>query len=268
VTDAEHRAALNLATVRAARLEDVELRARDGVLLRGWLFTPAAGSTRSAIVLHGQGNSRAGMLPYVDILLAAGLQVLAPDARAQGDSGGEIVSYGVVEANDVRDWVRRLRSLNGGAPVFGFGESMGAGTLLQALDGTSAFAGVVVESPFASFREVAFDRIGWVSHTGPWLGRTLLRPVVEIGFLELRLRYGVALDRASPMAAIRTSTVPVQLIHGTSDRSIPIRHSRLIQAARPQDTTLWEVPGAEHCGAIGVAPAEFARRLRAAVAAR
>jgi len=54
--------------------------------------------------------------------------------------------------------------------------------------------------------------------------------------------------------------VPVLLIHGQADSNIPVRHSRMIHARNPA-TELWEVPGAEHCGAIAVAPKEFEARV-------
>ena len=54
--------------------------------------------------------------------------------------------------------------------------------------------------------------------------------------------------------------MPVLLIHGQLDSNIPVRHSRKI-AAGNRDVTLWEVPGADHCGAIGVAPVELERRV-------
>jgi pimeloyl-ACP methyl ester carboxylesterase len=56
------------------------------------------------------------------------------------------------------------------------------------------------------------------------------------------------------------SHVPVMLIHGEIDGNIPVRHSRAIHAADPE-TVLWEVPGADHCGAMTVAPEEFEKRV-------
>jgi len=263
LTPADRQSADRVAAARDARLETLELVARDGTHLRAWLFTPAATSGRSVLVLHGQASNRAGMLRYIDMLLSVGLQVLAPDARAHGDSEGSIASYGVVESGDARQWADLLRERNGGGCVYGFAESMGAGTLLQALDGGQQFCSVVVESPFASFREVSYDRIGSALHAGPWLARTVLRPIVESGLLYVRVRHGIDLGRANPRAALRQSRVPVLLIHGTSDTSIPPRHSRMLAAARPAGTRLWEVPGAEHCAALGVTPSEFERRVLA-----
>jgi len=50
------------------------------------------------------------------------------------------------------------------------------------------------------------------------------------------------------------------LIHGQIDSNIPLRHSRLIHA-RARQAQLWEVPGADHCGAASTAPQEFDERL-------
>jgi hypothetical protein len=84
--------------------------------------------------------------------------------------------------------------------------------------------------------------------------------MVEIAFLRVRWKYGLDMQRVSPEDAVLRSHIPVLLIHGQIDRNIPVRHSRAIHGAAPQ-TVLWEVSGADHCGAIAVAPQEFERRL-------
>src|SRR5438045_1411034 len=147
--------------------------------------------------------------------------------------------------------------------VFGFGESMGAGQILQALTNETRFCAVVAESPFESFREVSYARFGLPFHAGPWLGRTFFWPTDEVGFLYVRLRYGLDMDSASPQKAVAASKVPVFLIHGTSDRNIPSYNSEDIQAANPSTVILWLVPQAEHCGAHAVTPEEFDRRILA-----
>jgi len=139
---------------------------------------------------------------------------------------------------------------------------MGAAQLLESLDTRLNFCAVVVESPFASFREIAYDRVGQPFHLGPWVGRILLRPVVEVGLLRARWKYGLDMGKISPEDSVARTTVPVLLIHGNVDGNIPVRHSRIILGhARGRETQLWEVEGADHCGAISTAPREFERRL-------
>jgi pimeloyl-ACP methyl ester carboxylesterase len=64
----------------------------------------------------------------------------------------------------------------------------------------------------------------------------------------------------SPLRAAFSSQVPIFLIHGQQDGNIPARHSRTIAAHNPA-LVLWEVPGADHCGAVSVAPDEFENKL-------
>jgi uncharacterized protein len=137
---------------------------------------------------------------------------------------------------------------------------MGAAQLLQSVSAEPIFCAVVVESPFSDLREIAYDRVGQFFHTGDWLGRTLLRPVIEIAFLYSRWKYGFDLERVSPMTMVSASKIPVLMIHGKIDSNIPLRHSRRIKSAASA-AVLWEVPHADHCGAINLAPEEFVGRV-------
>jgi fermentation-respiration switch protein FrsA (DUF1100 family) len=69
------------------------------------------------------------------------------------------------------------------------------------------------------------------------------------------------MDAVSPKEAVRTTSVPVLLIHGTNDRNIPSYHSADIQLANPSHVVVWLVPGAAHCGAHQVSPEQFDRRI-------
>ena len=128
------------------------------------------------------------------------------------------------------------------------------------------FCTVVAESSFSNFHEIAYDRMGQPFHlgpsVGPWFGRTFFRPLVEAAFLRARWKYGLNLRQVSPEDAVAATQVPVFLIHGQIDSNIPVRHSRLIHV-RNSKTVLWEVPEADHCGAISTAPQEFERRVLA-----
>ena len=68
------------------------------------------------------------------------------------------------------------------------------------------------------------------------------------------------MDEISPEDAVAVSYVPVLLIHGQMDGNIPVRHSRAIHNLVPR-TALWEVPGADHCAAVGMDPKAFEQRV-------
>lgn len=251
---------LNAVRGERAQLYDVSVNAMDGVLLKGWLLMSEHPNGNVVVVLHGVGDNRLGMSGYAQLFLAHGYSVLLPDSRAHGASGGLIATYGLIERGDIHQWVDYLVSSLHPHCVYGMAESMGAAQLLQSLETETRFCAVVAESPFSNFREIAYDRMGQPFGLGPWVGRFLLRPVVEIAFLRARWKYGFDMERVSPVDAVATSQVPVLLIHGQIDGNIPVRHSREIYRRVPR-TVLWEVPAADHCGAIAVAPREFESRV-------
>ncbi len=258
-----HRAeaAAVLAREFGAVLQDAQVSAADGVTLRAWFARPTNSNGSAVLLLHGVSDNREGMSGYALLFLRHGYSVLLPDARAHGESGGELATYGVLEAGDVAAWASWLRREHRVSAVFGFGESMGAALILQSLRERPALTAVAAESPFASFREVAYDRLGQRFGAGDGLGRTLFRPIAEVGMIYARWRYAVDLEKASPEDAVAGARVPVLLIHGAEDDNIPPRHSQRIHAHNPTGATLWLVAGAGHGGAVNAAQEEFERRV-------
>jgi dipeptidyl aminopeptidase/acylaminoacyl peptidase len=237
--------------------QSVRIAAADRTALDGWIFRPERPNGGAAILLHGVGDTRAGVRDEAAFLLRAGYTVLTPDARGHGASGGETITYGVREAGDVHSWADWLFDNGGMDRLYGLGKSMGAAIVLESLAREPRFRAVVAEAPFSEFREVAYDRLAQKTS----LPGAVFWPVVNLGFVYDRLRYGVDLDRASPAAAVRTTGVPVLLIHGARDRNIPIRHSRELHALNPASTVLWEVPGGHHVDALATAGDEYVTRV-------
>jgi dipeptidyl aminopeptidase/acylaminoacyl peptidase len=247
-----------------ATLRDVSVTASDGSRLQGWFARPADANGDAVILLHGVGDNRQGAMGFAELFLSHGFAVLVPDSRAQGESGGDFPTYGLKESEDVHRWFEWLVMQQHPKCVFGMGESMGAAIVLQAAK-TTPFCAVVAESSFASFRQIAYVRVGQFFHTGPWLGRIVFRPAVETAFLYGRLTRGVNLAEASPERSVVGSRVPILLIHGLADDNIPFPQSEQIRARNPADITLWEVPLAGHCGAVNVVPQSALQRKPSAL---
>ncbi len=91
----------------------VEIRARDGIRLRAWMVPPSQPTSNCVIVLHGIGDSRQSALGFAPLFTAHRYAVLAPDSRSHGESGGDFVTYGVLEADDPLILARRPSSTGG-----------------------------------------------------------------------------------------------------------------------------------------------------------
>jgi uncharacterized protein len=253
----DDRQASAIAGADDAAWRAIQARAADGVTLSAWLFTPRRPNGACVIALHGVGDTRVGMLGHVDFLLRAGYTVLAPDCRGHGASGGELISYGVRERDDIAAWESVLLATPGVERIYGIGQSMGAAILLQSLAHGNRLRALVADCPFATFQEIAYQRL---DQQGV-LGELASRPLVNLGFVYARARYGLNLWDASPVDALRATRVPVLLIHGTRDTNIVLRHSRELHAANPAAAQLWEVPGAGHVASLATAHAEYIRRV-------
>lgn len=258
-SDDEMRAR-NMARRQNSELTDAAIQGKDGVTLRAWGIRPHQGNGQAVILLHGLGDNRIGMTGYAELLLSRGFSVVLPDARAHGLSGGDLSTFGLLESDDIHRWVDWLEQNDQPDCVFSLGESMGAAQLLQSLRSETRFCAVAAESPFATFREIGYDRIGQFLDTGPWIGRWALRPIIEFAFAYSAWKYKLHFELVSPESVVAETKIPVFLIHGQIDSNIPVRHSRLI-AAGNRAVVLWEVPNTDHCGAVGMYPEEFNDRL-------
>jgi dipeptidyl aminopeptidase/acylaminoacyl peptidase len=240
-------------------LRTVRIRAQDGITLDAWWIQPAIRHEACVIVLHGIGDSRTGSVGFAPIFLHAGYAVLLPDSRAHGESGGELVTYGLRERQDVIRWTSWLRSA-GCSRIYGLGESFGGATLIQASPLELVFRALAVESAYSDLRSAAQYRLSAAMGPSVPFRDALARGLIASTLLFARLRYGFDFDRDSPLHAMAQTRTPILLIHGTADTQTPPSHSVALAAASPR-ARLWLVPGAGHCGAAAAAPHEFRDRI-------
>jgi pimeloyl-ACP methyl ester carboxylesterase len=249
-----------------------DVRALDGILLRGWLVQPDANSSADStaskikprdwvLLFHGVSDNRAGDLGVADFLLRAGYGVVMMDSRAHGESEGDLATYGWKERDDVRGVVAELENKVHPQCIFAFGVSMGGGIALQAAAVEPRISAVAAEAPFTSFREASYDYAGF--HRNPWIGRILFRTIVEAGFLATKKIAGFYPSDVSPEKSVAQRSFPILLISDGDDVVLPLRHQQAILAAARGPKELWVVPNAIHASAMGVAPEEYERRVLA-----
>ncbi|MGB7461952.1 MAG: alpha/beta hydrolase [Candidatus Acidiferrum sp.] len=243
----------------SAAKEEFNVRAPDGVELRGWKIRPLLPKGDWVLVFHGVSDNRTGVLGHAEFLLRHGYSVVMMDSRAHGKSGGDMATYGWKERHDTVAVVDALYSTEKVSHLYALGVSMGAAVALQSAVVEPRIEGVVAEDPFADLREVSYDYAGL--HFGPFLGETLFRPASIFAMEALGKTGGFDPDDVSPKKAVAERPFRVLLICGTRDSTIPCRHAEQIYRTASGPKELWIVNGAEHASALGHAPAEYEEKV-------
>lgn len=235
----------------------VSIRAADQARLDAWWLQPSTPNGNCVLVLHGIADSRVGSAGFAPMFLNAGYGVLVPDSRAHGTSGGDIVTYGLLEKRDVLGWAVWLRQ-QGCRKLYGLGESLGASILIQAAETQPAFSAIAAECPYADLREVAEYRVRQQTGVPAIAAHALIASAV----FYAKLVDGIDLGQVSPVRSIARVSTPILLIHGLADLRTPPYNSEKMARAN-SGVCLWLVPGAPHVGASRVAPGEFRKRVLA-----
>src|SRR6202521_2694164 len=201
--------------------EDFNVRAPDGVMLRGWKVSAPQPNGSWVLLFHGVADNRVGVIGQSEFLLRAGYGVVMMDARAHGSSEGPVATYGWLERSDTRAIIDALASNEHPKHLFALGESMGAGIVLQSAAADPRIEAVVAEASFANLREAAYDYAGLRKY--PWLGKTLFAPGTWTLLYRDEKLAGFPAADVSPVKAVDSRAFPVLLICDEKDDALPRR---------------------------------------------
>jgi fermentation-respiration switch protein FrsA (DUF1100 family) len=235
----------------------LQVSAPDGVPLAGW-FIPHPAPRGILILLHGFGTSKADLLDTAYVFHTRGpYHLVLMDSRAHGASGGETISFGKKEVDDLKallDYLARNPDL-AGLPVGFYGISMGGAIAILAAARCPQVKAVVTDSAYADLGH-AIARAQRLTYHIPRL------PLGQMVLWGTELRLGCCLKELSPAGAIGAVTPrPVLIIHGGRDISIaPSQAAKLFELAG-QPKELWLVPEAEHVGAFYLERERYAKRV-------
>src|SRR5208282_1583980 len=87
---------------------DFDVKAPDGVMLRGWIVIPPNSNGNWVLLFHGVADNRMGVIGQSEFLLRAGYSVVMMDARAHGTSEGQLATYGWLERSDTKSIIDAL----------------------------------------------------------------------------------------------------------------------------------------------------------------
>jgi pimeloyl-ACP methyl ester carboxylesterase len=184
------------------------------------------------IYLHGIADNRGSAVGAVTRFTRRGLEVVAYDSRAHGQSDGESCTFGYFEKEDLR---RVIRSLPAG-PIMLLGTSLGGAVALQAAVIEPRVSAVIAAEVFSDLDVVARER-------APFF---LTRKIIVRAFAVAEKRGRFRISDVSPRAAAAHIRVPVLLIHGAADHQTRPAHSIRVYDALNGTKRLLIVEGAGH----------------------
>ena len=131
----------------------VAFAATDGIPLVAW-WLPASAKAKEAhgtvILAHGGAGNRSHMLSRAAFLVHNAWNVLAVDLRMHGESGGEWMSPGYYEAQDLLGAAAYARDRGERGPIILLGHSSGAVASLHAAAQSADVAAVIADGAFIS----------------------------------------------------------------------------------------------------------------------
>ncbi len=247
--------------------EDVEFLSRKGdVTLEGW-YLPSICCGPSVIVVHGISSNRSGdeATEMAADLVKKCFNVLLFDLRAHGSSGGDRLTGGTDEAQDVLGAYDYLRSRGiRQRDIMVLGRSMGAGASVLAAAAEPEIGALVLDGTYASVTDLVAFEIGRKTPVPEWAA-----PVFIPGASLLAdTLYGVDMGLLVPERSVGSIGYPILVIHGEADTRIPTEHGIRVHKAAHPGSELWITPGADHIDSFSNYPEEYVNRLVSYFAAR
>lgn len=239
--------------------EEVTFASRDGTPLAGSFIPPsdAPGRAPALVLSHGWSRSRAELLPHAYFLHRAGFAVLAFDYRHRGRSGGDAITMGLRERDDLLGAVDLLAARPdvdaGRLGVLGM--SMGSVVAILVAAEDERVRALVAECPFAT-HDAIMNRA---------LRHYFRLPSFPIGPLTkwvIERRLGQPLEFPEPEDAVRAlSPRPALFIADEADAVVGPQETQRVFEAAGEPKRFWLIPGADHARGWQAAPQEYERRV-------
>lgn len=234
---------------------DMWLKTDRGTLLVCSHFEPAPeelyGRPRKRpviVYLHGNSSCRLEALDKVSCLISHGMTFFCYDAHGCGLSGGDYVSLGWHERDDLAMVIRFLRESPHCGPIGVWGRSMGAVTALMHAGRDNSLGALCMDSPFSSFIRLAGEMVllpTWLL-AAPLAGmRARIQALADFDIEDLE-----------PATHAPQISVPGLFLHGTEDGFVTPGHSRTLFDAYGGNKQLAYFPG-DHNSARGDAVHEY-----------
>lgn len=257
------------------QLHQTVLNKQDGKMMDVYAYYVDQGSDKT-VMIHGgfRGNWNNGIVTeeYNDFY-KAGYNLLFVDSRATGNSGGDYVTYGQYESDDVLYWINQEVRERPSQKILLYGGSMGAATMMSVLakDIPVNVKGIIENCGFASIDEQL--RFTYSQTVVPALPPAIKNQLDIIWdqehedlFMGLLKQYYFDQEmHLDPTAALPTigmsGSLPKLIIYGTADDVVPVSNAQKLYELAGGYKDLLLVEGAGHGKAQEVDHAAYTKHV-------
>jgi len=204
---------------------------------------PDQGEEKACVVMcHGNACCRIDGFLQVHCFLPLNIAVCCFDFSGSGMSGGEYVSLGYFERDDLASVIQDLRERRGYTRVGIWGRSMGATTAVLHSARDPSLAGVVADSPFSDLWNLMKE----IVNSKLRVPDLMCRPVFEGIRLAIQQQAGFDICEVSPLKHLESCFVPVFFLHGETDAFVQPHHSEILRKGWQGEATRLTMPDTEH----------------------
>lgn len=238
-----------LETVNGKKLKTIT---HDGYTLYSQTFLQPETSHKWVVLLHGYTGWKEALYPMAYEYYQQGYQILCPDMRCSGESEGDFIGMGYTDRIDNQLWLDYIIKTDPQATITIHGQSMGASSALM-MSGESLpdqVTAIIADSAYTDVYTMFKKQIKDWFHLPAF-------PLVDGANLVLQIRGGYDIKQASPLNAVKKSTIPTLFIHGKDDVFIPAQMSQTLYDAAACPKQLLIIEGAGHTQADDKSPETY-----------
>eukprot|EP00929_Paragymnodinium_shiwhaense_P002116 TRINITY_DN102307_c0_g1_i1.p1 TRINITY_DN102307_c0_g1~~TRINITY_DN102307_c0_g1_i1.p1 ORF type:complete len:421 (+),score=52.17 TRINITY_DN102307_c0_g1_i1:82-1263(+) len=193
------------------------------------------------VYLHGNCSSRLEAVSTLPVLLPFNITVFCLDFSGSGLSGGEYLSLGYYERDDLAVVVNYLRETNSVTCIGLWGRSMGASTGLMHADRDPSIAGLVLDSPFSDLRVLCEELVAsYTDNKIPaWITSIALSMVRE----SIRGHAAFDINDLVPIEHVGNAFIPALFAAAYNDTFIRPHHAKELHEAYAGDKNFVMVEG-------------------------
>ncbi len=196
--------------------EEHRIMAGDGAPLFGRILVAASNSHKWVIICHGFTGNGLNMGGCSRHFYDAGYNLLLPDLRGCGNSGGGYLGMGWLDSKDMLLWIDIILSRDTDAKIVLTGGSMGGATVMMTtgLELPKNVVAAVEDCGYTTVWEEFTYQLKKVFSLPQF-------PFLYIANLMSKGRAGYSFKEASSIARLKRSKTPTLFVHGTADEFVP-----------------------------------------------